>query len=267
MLMFALRTPPGKHRRRVSTSRRHSNTRASVRTRVVSVPALVPGPTAGPFGMWAATALASGFEPIPVDGKIPKLSAWPTVDLTPALVGSLTSQPAMANLNMGLRTRQLLAIDIDATDVDRATIIEAMAEKVFGPTPFTRIGNWPKRMLFYRLDVPIASRRVGQVDILSQGKQCVVAGIHPDTGQPYYWPEASLLDASLTDVPLVTEEQVDAFERLVANISGGQVMPGRAINCACNRGKGRNVVIVQKGEAQPRRRQRLAGPAKQPFVL
>ncbi len=56
---------------------------------------------------------------------------------------------------------------------------------------------------------------MGQVDILSQGKQCVVKGIHPDTGQQYYWPEASLLDASLTDVPLITEERVDAFVRLV----------------------------------------------------
>src|SRR5262249_4039765 len=90
-----------------------------------------------------------------------------------------------------------------------------------GPTPLQRIGQAPKALLAYRTETPFSkakSRRPimpdGQpalVECLTTGQQFVAFGTHPDTRQPYRWPQASPLHVPLAALPVATEVHVLTF--------------------------------------------------------
>jgi hypothetical protein len=164
---------------------------------------------AGPFADGALSALWRGFQPVPLEGKRPAVRNWNSRPFGQQAIRNFARKREIAEANLGVRTGKLLAIDIDADDVDRAYRIEAMVRGTLGATPFIRVGRWPRRTLFYRLRWPIDSRRYGEVDILSANKVCVVAGVHPSTGKPYRWPEGCLLDHEFQDVPFVDERAVE----------------------------------------------------------
>jgi hypothetical protein len=127
-----------------------------------------------------------------------------------------------------LNTRCTPAVDIDVTDEDLADIIEEIAKKNLGDAP-VRTGNKPKRLLLYRGKadhgfkkkiLTIANSETGvshAVEVLSDGQQCIVQGIHPKTGKPYTWSDRD----GKTDLPPrvslteVTEEKINAFLRKV----------------------------------------------------
>lgn len=86
----------------------------------------------------------------------------------------------------------LIGVDADTLDNDRAMRIGHMVRKTFGYVP-TRIGQAPKALYLIRVDGPLKYTRVDlgaeRVELLSAGRQAVVHGIHPKTGQPYQWPQ------------------------------------------------------------------------------
>ena len=104
--------------------------------------------------------------------------------------------------NTGLRADAFPAIDIDCADPTLAKIIEDAVTAELGPAP-VRIGNPPKRLLPYRLVGPQFGRmrlwmkRVDAegnvhhylVEVLGQGTQYLVAGMHPKTLRAYEWSE------------------------------------------------------------------------------
>jgi hypothetical protein len=59
-----------------------------------------------------------------------------------------------------------------------------------------------------RTEAPFTKITMSPIECLGQGQQFVAYGIHPDTGQPYYWPIESIVDILVNDLPTVTEEQV-----------------------------------------------------------
>ena len=69
--------------------------------------------------------------------------------------------------------------------------IERLARERLGETPALRIGRAPKRLLVYRSAEPFAGIRRAPIEVLGLGQQFVAHAIHPDTGQPYAWPEES----------------------------------------------------------------------------
>ncbi|WP_311030585.1 bifunctional DNA primase/polymerase [Mesorhizobium koreense] len=142
-------------------------------------------------------------------GKKPAVRNWNSRPLGQQAIRNFIQKKEIAEANLGVRTGKLLAIDIDADDEDRAYRIEAMVRGALGATPFIRVGQWPRRTLFYRLRWPIGSKHYGEVDILSANKVCVVVGVHPSTGKPYRWPEECLLDHEFQDVPFVDERAVE----------------------------------------------------------
>jgi hypothetical protein len=79
-----------------------------------------------------------------------------------------------------------------------------------------RIGRPPKRMLLYRTDIPFPKMSVRKVEALGEGCQLVAFGVHPDTGQPYQWPQGNPLELPLAWLPPVDREGCARLLRDVA---------------------------------------------------
>lgn len=116
----------------------------------------------------------------------------------------------------GLRVR---ALDIDLLDEEAALRIEQAARLELGDTPCIRIGRAPKRLLVYRAATSFPSIKKHPLEFLGEGAQFVAYAVHPDTGQPYFWPHEGLDEVDFSRLPEVTEEQcrrfMDAAYRMV----------------------------------------------------
>lgn len=92
----------------------------------------------------------------------------------------------------------LCLIDADTLDPDCAAIIRDTVAHRLGSVP-ERIGRSPKAGYLVRVSGPIGYQRVefgepnevgrltDRVEILSDGRQCVVHGLHSATRKPYTW--------------------------------------------------------------------------------
>lgn len=106
---------------------------------------------------------------------------------------------------VGIACGSVVGIDIDVTDPALAIQLGELATAMLGDTPCIRIGQAPKRLLVYRAASPFAGRKRPPLEVLARGQQFVAHAIHPGTGQPYAWPEESLLDVPLESLPAVDE--------------------------------------------------------------
>ncbi|GJE43783.1 AAA family ATPase [Methylobacterium soli] len=132
---------------------------------------------------------------------------------------------------VGVRTGEgLIAIDIDSLAPELSEKARAAAVEILGPAP-QRVGRAPKVLLLYRITEPMAYERVeftGQegkrerVEMLSEGRQAVLGGIHPHTLQPYSWPERLKPFDELT---IVTPEKVKAYFARLAEILPEATVP------------------------------------------
>lgn len=127
---------------------------------------------------------------------------------------------------VGIRTGEgLVALDIDTLNEEIVDDVRALAELNLAET-CVRIGRFPKCLLLYRVTDVTPYQRVifddglehakgaeARVELLSDDRQFVAHGIHPDTGKPYVWPCGLLPYITL---PLVTPEQIAAFFTLLA---------------------------------------------------
>jgi len=128
-----------------------------------------------------------------------------------------TDKWARAGAGVGIKTGEgLIAIDADTLDVTRATTIRDLTEKHFGRLP-VRVGKAPKALYVIRTTEPIPYMRIEfggndekpeRVELLTENRQFVAHGIHPQTREPYYWPRDL---HRLEDIPQVSREQLDAY--------------------------------------------------------
>ena len=94
--------------------------------------------------------------------------------------------------SLGMQTCATPFVDADVLDADVAAAVEAAIVEALGPAP-RRVGRWPKFAMPYRLDgepfgkITIALSRGGKVEVLGDGTQVVIGGLHPATMQPYTW--------------------------------------------------------------------------------
>ncbi|MFK7942278.1 MAG: bifunctional DNA primase/polymerase, partial [Paracoccaceae bacterium] len=159
----------------------------------------------------AATLLDNGYEPLPIvpAKKQPPMRGWSSVPIDARQVEDWVAR--YPDHGVGLRTGQLVGLDIDILDADLAHEIQSLAIRRLGDS-FVRVGRWPKRLLLYRTDHPAPKRAVGKVEVLGAGQQLVAFGVHPDTGQPYSWTSGdSPLDAHVSDLPSVDDDAIAAF--------------------------------------------------------
>lgn len=229
----------------------------------------------GCFGRLADRARESGFLPTPMNGKVPMIRRWNDRPLGKrAIATMLARSPEIANANIGFRTGHLVAIDIDCDDVVASQRIAHVVRGALGETPFVRVGRWPRQMLFYRSIEPISSTPLSKVEILGTGKIATVAGIHPDTGKTYSWPDECLLDVDFSQVPLVDERQIhklvrwlkddqDTRKRAYAEVLAREAVAVTASRSASARAERRDLSDpVVEGERNDTLFRRLLAPAR-----
>jgi hypothetical protein len=191
----------------------------------------------GPDGLW------HGIDWIPYECDARDCSRW-----------------AAMGAGVGIKTgRQLVGIDADAYDkADAATILEHVMRH-FGVLP-ARVGRFPKTLYVCALTEPMPYTRIdfgprnekGQirdrVEILSDGRQFVAAGIHPETKAPYTWTIALVPRDQL---PVFSPAQIIAFLedlRQVLPAAQPRVMEGAASNVSQTSLKG-DIAMVRKAVA------------------
>lgn len=163
------------------------------------------------FGDAAAQLLDNGYEPIPIKPgqKAPALNRWTSVVIDEAAIEAWLVRHG--SCGVGLRTGNLIGVDIDILDPDRAHEAQVLAVQRFGET-LVRVGRWPKRLLLYRTETPFAKMKAGQIELLGLGQQFVAFGCHPGTGQPYSWPLGETpLEVPLSDLPVIDRTAAAAF--------------------------------------------------------
>jgi putative DNA primase/helicase len=124
---------------------------------------------------------------------------------------------------IGLRAAECPGLDIDVFDERIAALVESTAKRVLGPAP-RRVGRAPKRLLAYRTATPFGrirlwfrapgSDRAQLVEMLGDGQQYVVDGVHPGTRRPYAWD----LDPTLIGAEGLTEIDHARAEALFAEL-------------------------------------------------
>ena len=136
---------------------------------------------------------ARGFAPIPCTGKKPTLGDWQT-----KLDASPEEMARWIGANTGSLCRPAPCVDIDITNPEAATAAEETLKDWFsdrGRIP-VRFGNVPKRAMLFRTSTPFPKMSASftdargdrhKIEILSDGQQVIVAGVHPDTKVPYTW--------------------------------------------------------------------------------
>jgi P4 family phage/plasmid primase-like protien len=175
--------------------------------------------------------LANGYRPVPVSGpamrvrsagKRPLLKDWHrscAVADEAEVRRWATVEPGCTNT--GLLCGALVGVDIDVPVLELAARIEALAAAMLGATPLRRLGRAPKALLCYRAAVPMRKAETPelllpdgtkvQVEVLGDGQQFVAHGVHPDTRQPYAWPQGAPEAVALAELPEATEPALRAF--------------------------------------------------------
>ncbi|MGZ5988749.1 MAG: AAA family ATPase, partial [Rhizomicrobium sp.] len=134
---------------------------------------------------------------------------WQNHETLPADLARWTAMRAGIGCRMGAG---LAAIDADTLDKTLAGLIQQCCVTHFSILP-TRIGNWPKALYLIRVSGPFPYKRVDfgnkeRVEVLTEGKQAVFAGVHPKTGAAYAWPFPLV---PFDQLPIVTPEKLTAF--------------------------------------------------------
>ena len=162
-----------------------------------------------PYGDYALQISENGFTPLPADGKAVKLKDWPHFVMPSDEEEKIKFIETNRYKNIGLRAGRLVAIDNDNNDPKKASNVRELVFSICGYTPFIRIGRAPREVYFYVIDTPLKIKKAGGVEILGDGQQVIVHGIHPDTQEPYRWPQESILDATPDDLPKVDKATLD----------------------------------------------------------
>jgi hypothetical protein len=132
--------------------------------------------------------------------------------------------------SIGIATGVVVGVDIDVlASKEVSDKIEALAREMLGDTPALRVGKAPKRLLVYRAAIPFGGFKYPRIEILGRGQQFVAYGIHPDTQKPYEWPDIGLTDLSISELPVITEEQARAFAEKAVELIPPEMRPATLV--------------------------------------
>src|SRR5262249_24807101 len=170
---------------------------------------------------------ANGFSPLPCMGKVPAMEKWTEkLDCTEAEIRLWPKLWLFAE-NTGVLAKFTPGLDIDIKIEDAAKAVEDLAREFFEERGdiHVRFGLPPKRLIPLRTDVPFAKLRrefippnglpPGEkppaIEVLGDGQQYIVAGIHPDTHKPYGWFGGEITTIKREDLPYVRREDMVRF--------------------------------------------------------
>ena len=165
----------------------------------------------------------NGFSPIPVNGKIPLVSGWQTMlDASDDEISRWAAKHS-SSLNTGIITKRAPTIDVDILHEEAASAVEALVREGFGSGRgrlLRRIGLPPKRAFVFRTEEPFTKLFARfkapdgtshKVEILCDGQQVVVAGIHPDARKPYAWDGGEPWSVARPELVELTETSARSF--------------------------------------------------------
>jgi AAA domain/Bifunctional DNA primase/polymerase, N-terminal len=187
----------------------------------------------------------AGFDPVPLAGKRALLPNWVAKRNVPKEEVAAWNASYPAWTNTGLLTGYCPALDSDIRDPDAAELLADTIRDWFDGRGviLTRFGEAPKFATLFRTDTPFAKFRVDlvgpndeqhHIEVLCDGQQLVVDGIHPGTRQPYSWhgnrkpgavPRSELPDTNEQElrslVDLLVETLQERFDYKRAQAPGG----------------------------------------------
>lgn len=189
-----------------------------------------------PFGVTAREFQEHGYSPIPLDGKRPLVTDWPSYS-------ARNSRPSDATLaswirdygdrNIGLVLggliddgHRLAVIDIDD---DRFV---GLLSAVLGDDLVIKRGK-KGASAFVRASEELQTSRLlspnlGHVaDFLSKKSQTVVPpSVHPETGQPYVWQGRSLLDVDRAALPELSVRKFNLLREIIESEHTAAIVNG-----------------------------------------
>ena len=180
--------------------------------------------------------LDGSYCPIPLNGKRPVLDDWQRLrEVTPDEI-QWWSRTRPAATNTGVLTRLTPTLDTDILDEDAAKAVERLVRERFEDRGriLVRFGKRPKRAILFRTDAPFPKLAVNfvvangapgeKLELLCDGQQVVVDGVHPDTQRPYEWFGGSPLEIPRDHLPSIdagmAKALVDAAAQLLVEQFG-----------------------------------------------
>jgi hypothetical protein len=180
--------------------------------------------TKGIFADNAQTYYDAGYSGIPTDGKKPLLNGWQKFGQQPPSMEQVEAwRVKYPDANIGLVTgcrapdgTELIAFDVDDDRflrVTRAVVGAAAPEKrgQKGGTLFVRAEPDQIKSTSFK-----TSEKSGAIDILAAKKQSIIPpSTHPDSGMPYEWVGAALLDWDIANIPKTSPKQLKLLKAVV----------------------------------------------------
>jgi Protein of unknown function (DUF3987)/Bifunctional DNA primase/polymerase, N-terminal len=165
---------------------------------------------------------ANSFSPLPVHGKFPPMAGWQNLHDVPVEKIERWERTWPNAGNTGIITQRNPAFDIDIMHAEAAEAVEALVYEMFGERGrlLIRVGQAPKRAILLRTEAPFAKTKrlfvapdgsKHKIEILCDGQQVVVHGIHPDTKRPYTWTGGEPWTVNRNELPGITEVDALAF--------------------------------------------------------
>ena len=181
-----------------------------------------------------AQLIANGYSPIACAGKAAVAQGWQSGPITIERLAAMRELNPTAR-NTGIRTDDLVAIDIDVQNPEHVEKIVSLAFELLGATSLCRVGS-KGCMLVYRAAAPLRKVTVltdavtkgdfaDKIEVLGIGTQFVAFGIHPD-GMPYQWTGKDDFDETATplNTPLETVPEVPLDRLLTFTQRGAELL-------------------------------------------
>jgi hypothetical protein len=172
----------------------------------------------------------AGYSPIPCEGKKPSMDKWQEqLSATPDEIRLWSGLFPYAT-NTGVLTRLVPTIDIDILNPEAAKAVEDLVSERHAEhgNILVRFGLPPKRAIPFRTDEPFKKIAVNliaadgsegqKIELLADGQQFVVAGIHPDTRKPYAWFGGILDETPREELPYIRENEARALVEAAAEL-------------------------------------------------
>ena len=176
-------------------------------------------PNLSRFAQHADALVNNGWRPLPgyADTKRPSINGWSTYNARQWLPEELKTMIATRGQQEGqviclAVQREIVAIDLDIEDEGQAKAIEQFFP-ILGITPLIRIGRAPRKLLIFRNDGSIRSRKLHPIEIFAGSGEIVGFGYHVKAGRDYQWPIKSPLELSTnsSEIPTISNAQLEAF--------------------------------------------------------